>query len=140
MKREGILSGALLGILADAGHGDLVAITDRGFPLARHPVTDVVDISVVPDVPRVNDILGPLSRDLAVEGIIIADETLEQNPGIVTAVRQAFPGVPERTLPHAQMKEMVLNGGEGPNRMIAQVRTGEFSAYANVVLVCGVAF
>lgn len=146
VKKEGILNEALLGILATVGHGDLVAITDRGFPLARHPVTDVVDISVVPDVPRVTDILGPLSRELAVEGIIIAQETLERNPTLVTEIRKAFPGVPEKTLPHAEMKSLVLNGGnggiggEGANRMIAQVRTGEFSAYANVILVCGVAF
>lgn len=49
MKRSGILNPDILRIVAMAGHGDLIAITDRGFPLSRHPITTPIDVSVVGD-------------------------------------------------------------------------------------------
>lgn len=140
MKRNGILNTAVLDIVSAVGHGDLVAVTDRGFPLSRMPVTTAVDVSVVPGVPGMADLLPGLAEILVVEGLIVAEETEAQNKAISAVIRSAFPEVPERVIPHSDFKELVLGGADDGHRMVGQIRTGEYSRYGNVILVCGVAF
>lgn len=140
MKRNGILNAGILNILARAGHGDLIAVTDRGFPLTGADDATAVDVSVVPGIPSIADLLPPLAKTTAVEGVIVAEETHERNEAVTAAIRSAFAGVPEETVPHAAFKEIVLGGGRENHRLIGQIRTGEFTRYGNVILICGVAF
>lgn len=140
MKRGGILNPELLDVIARAGHGDLVVVTDRGFPLSAASNVRAVDLSIAPGLPRLMEVVRPLAVDLVVEKTIIAEETISVNPEIASEIRSAFEGVPEQNIPHDEFKKTVL-AGEGRNgRVVAQIRTGEWSRYGNVILVCGVAF
>jgi D-ribose pyranase len=139
MKRQGLLNPTLLRIISQAGHGDLISITDRGFPLATASSTEVVELSITSGVPSLLTVAIPVMRELQIESLVLAQETVDRNPGLVDAIRREGPGV-EEIVSHAEFKRMVLGGGRGENRMIAQVRSGEFTAYANVILVCGVPF
>jgi D-ribose pyranase len=154
MKRGGLLNSDLLRIIARAGHGDRIVVTDRGFPLSSGPWTEAIDLSVTPGLPRLMDVLAPLVAELAIEGFVLADETEVHNPGVATAIRALLESRLETRIPHTDFKAQVLGGGiagqgasvptgsaSGPNgRIIAQVRTGEWTPYANVMLVCGVSF
>jgi len=140
MKNGGILNGELLDIIARAGHRDLVVVTDRGFPLSSAPHVRTVDLSIVPGLPSLLDVLRPLSEELVVEGTIIAEETLSQNGVIASEVRGMFSAVSETIIPHTQLKETVMSGSGEIGRVVAQIRTGEWTRYGNVVLMCGVAF
>lgn len=46
MKTKGILHNDLAREVARLGHGDMLVITDRGFPFPRHENTICIDVSV----------------------------------------------------------------------------------------------
>ena len=66
-----------------------------------------------------------------VESAVLAAETTDRNPGVAALVRTLF-GAPE-TVSHERLKELSRDA-----RLI--IRTGEATAYANVILRCGVPF
>jgi len=70
---------------------------------------------------------------LQVERIVVAEETGRVSPHIREALSRIFDGVPIEDISHARLKELC-------KQAVAVVRTGEFTPYANVVLVSGVVF
>jgi D-ribose pyranase len=111
MKRGGLLNSDLLRIIARAGHGDRIVVTDRGFPLSSGPWTEAIDLSVTPGLPRLMDVLAPLVAELAIEGFVLADETEVHNPGVATAIRALLESRLETRIPHTDFKAQVLGGG-----------------------------
>ena len=140
MKKTGILNPLILNVIAKAGHRDMIAVTDRGFPLATNGHMTTIDVSIVQNLPTVLDIVIPLLNELVVEEIIIARETIECQPEFLAVIREKNPGVVETVISHAELKQLLLTSFGRNERMIGQIRTGEFSPYMNVILVCGVAF
>jgi len=145
MKKSGILNPSILGLVGKLGHRDMVAVTDRGFPLASDPEITTVDVSVVANLPSVLDVAIPLSREIIVEEVIFATETARENSAFLEKIRSELPGIPETSISHAEFKKLVLGldtetSIQPTDRMIGQIRTGEFTPYTNVVFVCGVSF
>ena len=145
MKRKGILNRQLLELLSCAGHGDMIAVTDRGFPIPRNACTQVIDLGVVPGVPSFGDVLFPLIEELVIEGYILAEETFDYNKTLIDQLHMhpAIKGVREITekiVPHAEFKEMVLSTNSSSAPIAGFIRTGEFTKYTNIILICGVAF
>jgi D-ribose pyranase len=70
---------------------------------------------------------------MQVEKIILAEEVKVRNPKFLKAVKALLPDVPVEFVTHVIFKEMTSDAQ-------AVVRTGEFSPYANVILVSGVVF
>ncbi|MCC6496091.1 MAG: D-ribose pyranase [Propionibacteriaceae bacterium] len=129
MKRTGILNAELNLRLAGLGHTDTVVVADCGLP--RPPGVPVVDLAVVFGVPSFEQVLTALAAEIVVEAAVLAEETTDRNPGVVELVGSLFgrPG----TVPHERLKELSRDA-----RLI--IRTGEATAYANVILRCGVPF
>jgi D-ribose pyranase len=57
MKTKGILHNDLAREVARLGHGDMLVITDRGFPFPRHETQFCIDVSVGRDLPRFVDVV-----------------------------------------------------------------------------------
>lgn len=129
MKRRGVLNAPLSARLAELGHTDLVVVGDAGLP--RPSGVPVVDLALVLGVPSFADVVRALADELVVEGATLADEALAANPPVVDLVRSLF-GEPD-WVSHEDLKRQ-----SGSARLF--VRTGEATAFANVVLRCGVAF
>lgn len=140
MKNGGIVNIDLLEIIARVGHRDLIVVTDRGFPFSSAPHVRTVDLSIVAGLPRLMDVVRPLANELIVEGVIVADETGSENREIASEIKKAFPKIPETVVPHHEFKKTVISGTGSIGRVAAQIRTGEWTRYGNVILVCGVAF
>jgi len=146
MKRKGILNRQLLELLSTVGHGDMIAVTDRGFPLPRRGETRVIDLGIVPGLPSFEDLLFPLLDELVVEGYILAEETFKYNPEMIEHLRncpaiKSDEGIVEQVIPHSDFKGLVLSEGRNGHPSLAGcIRTGEFTKYTNVILICGVAF
>jgi D-ribose pyranase len=70
---------------------------------------------------------------MKVERVILAEEVKDRNPGFLAEVQGLLPGVPVAFVTHAELKTQTASAR-------AVVRTGEFSPYANVILVSGVVF
>jgi len=128
MKRRGIINAPLSGHLARLGHTDLVVVADAGLPLP--PEVPVVDLALVFGTPRFTEVLDALLDEIVVEhGWISA----EADAGVAARWVDERLAAPAERVPHAAFKAML------PGARLA-VRTGEATAYANVVLRCGVPF
>jgi len=147
MKTTGILNSELIRVMARMGHGDLLVITDRGFPFPLHAGTATIDLSVAKNVPRFLDVVLPIVEDFEIEEVIIADETKKVSPDVHKALLRIIAekknkgnDVRIRYIPHDEFKDLVLHGAERGEPLACFVKTGEFTPYANVILVSSVPF
>jgi D-ribose pyranase len=147
MKTHGILHNDLARAVARMGHGDMLVITDRGFPFPRHELTTCIDVSVGRNLPSVADVLKVVLEELEIEKVIIADETktvspktYEQFKKILATKKNKGNEIVEENIPHPEFKDMVLNGSLTGKEVKCFVKCGEFTPYANIILVSGVDF
>jgi D-ribose pyranase len=129
MKEIGILNRALANALVNQGHGDLLMVTDAGFAIPRG--VDVIDLSIEENKPMVLEVLNMLKKYFSVEKIIMANQTREISPTLFRKISESFgDSVPVETTDHSLIKEMSKN-------VKSVIRTGDFTAYGNVILVSG---
>ena len=131
MRRTGLLHAQLAAVIAAMGHGDTLVIADAGLPIP--PGVTCIDLAVSPGVPGVLEVLAAVAGDLVVERFLLADELLARDAMLPIAVRAFFPDASEDHAPHDAFKQRSRGAA-------AIVRTGEFTPYANVLLVAGVPF
>lgn len=148
MKKKGILHGALLELIASAGHADLIVVADRGFPLPSETSgVKVIDLGITQGLPSFLQIVSLVCEELAVEAVIHAEESLEKCPEYIAEAKK-FAGsslrgseLPCTLVSHARFKTAAVSGfDEEFGRVIGFIRTGEFTPYANIMLRCGVVF
>ena len=129
MKEIGILNRDISDILTRAGHQDEVCVCDAGFSIA--PDVKCVDISLKDNSPRLIEVLEEIKKYFSVEKIIIAEETKKNNPTMFNNIIKVFEKEIEiEMIPHKDIKERSKN-------VIGIIRTGEFTAFSNVILVSG---
>jgi D-ribose pyranase len=129
MKEIGILNRDIAAVISEQGHGDLLMVTDAGFAIP--PDVEVIDISLSENKPMVMDLLEELNKFFSVEKMYMSNETREVSPSHFKRVSEAFgKDMDVVTLPHDDIKKM-------SREVKAVIRTGDFTAYANVILVSG---
>lgn len=129
MKEVGIVNRELARVLSEQGHGDLLMVVDAGFAIPKN--ADVVDISLTENCPMVIDTLKELKKFFSVEKLIFANDTKDVSPTLFNNIKKLFgKSVPVEMVTHPQIKEM-------SHKVKAVIRTGDFTAYANVILVSG---
>lgn len=129
MKEVGIVNRELARVLSEQGHGDLLMVVDAGFAIPKG--ADVVDISLSENCPMVIDTLKELKKFFSVEKLIFANDTKAVSPTLFNGIRKLFgKSVPVEMITHPQIKEL-------STKVKAVIRTGDFTAYANVILVSG---
>ncbi len=131
MKKKGILNQPLSRVLAGLGHTDLLVICDGGFNVPLE--VEQVDLAIVPNLPRFFDVLDAILDELVVEKAIVPGETPEVSPHIFEGIKQRLGGVEIELLPNLEFKKLARSAK-------AVVRTGEFTAYSNIILQCGVPY
>lgn len=138
MKRAGILHPALAELIASLGHGDLVVIADAGLPIPPGPLR--IDLAYAPGRPPLLDVLKALLEEMEVEKALLAEEARQHMPrGFYSLLSQELLRLPKVAAqgveyqPHESLKALLKEAR-------AVVRTGEFTPYANVVLLAGVVF
>jgi D-ribose pyranase len=92
-----------------------------------------IDLALTQDVPGAIQTLNVILDEMQVEKVILAEEVQDRNPKFLTEVQKLLPDVPVEFVSHSQLKTRSADAR-------AVVRTGEFSPYANVILVSGVVF
>ena len=132
MKKSGILHAELSRLVASMGHGDLLVIGDAGMPVPGGVPT--IDLALRHGVPGFLDTLATVLSELRVEEGVVAGEMAEASPELSAEFAAAWPSdVQLRRVSHDELKRLTRSAR-------ALVRTGECTAYANVVLVSGVVF
>ncbi len=131
MKKIGLLNQPLSAVIAGMGHMDTLVIADAGLPIAAE--TQRIDLALAEGMPAFLDTLGVVLREMQVERAIVAEEMLDVSPGIYRGIQDLLGDVPIETVTHLTFKEQTRSAR-------AVVRTGEFTPYANIILVAGVVF
>lgn len=131
MKKTGILNSELAAVVAQMGHLDTITVADAGLPIPAGPVR--IDLVVRRDLPRFVDVVAALLEEMVVQEAIVASEMLAVSPDILRQLQQLLGPIPIRPVPHTEFKMLTRDSR-------AVVRSGEFTPYANVLLVAGVAF
>lgn len=130
MKKSGILNDRLSGALATLGHTDLVLVVDAGFPIPRD--AQRIDLAIAENLPDLRTILGLISEEIIVEGVVRAEDVPANNPRLDEWLRSTFDGAEFTAVTHAEML------GEMAKRAKVIVRTGAFEPWGNIGLFCGV--
>lgn len=139
MKKFGILNSDIARVLAYMGHTDTLAIGDCGLPIPE--TTERIDLALEFGKPSFMDVLKPVSNDMKIEKIFLAEEIREQNPQILLEIEELFKEIEEKTgqkvevkfVSHAELKKKTES-------CKAVIRSGETTPYANIILQSGCIF
>jgi len=133
MKKIGTLNSHLSRVIASMGHSDRLVVCDSGLPIPRGGET--IDLALVKNIPRFLDTVRVVLEELEVEGAVIATEMEDSNPRLYRDLMSLLKGIRVKKVPHEKIKSLTRQNGN-----IVFVRTGEATAYANVILISGVTF
>lgn len=131
MKRHGILNADVSRVLSYMGHKDMIAIGDCGLPIPDE--TERIDLAIQLGSPSFLEVLKPVSEDMKVEKIFLAEEIRDCNPDIHERILRLFSEqYPERMpeieyITHDRLKELTAS-------CRAVIRSGENTPYANIIL------
>jgi len=131
MKKGGILNKKLCEVIASLGHTDTVVICDAGLPIPDE--NQRVDLALEQGIPGQIQVLRALLKEITVEKAILADEIRKVSPKMHEEILKVLGDIEVEYVPHSEFKKLT-------EKSKAIVRTGEFTPYANVILVCGCAF
>lgn len=139
MKKFGILNSDIARVLAYMGHTDTLAIGDCGLPIPE--TTERIDLAIEFGKPSFMDVLKPVSNDMKIEKIILAEEIREQNPQMLLEIEELFKEIEEKTgqkvevefVSHTELKKKTES-------CKAVIRSGETTPYANIILQSGCIF
>jgi len=131
MKKIGILNQPLSAVVAGLGHMDQLVVADAGLPIPAGP--ERIDLALKEGLPGFAETLQVILEEVKVESAIVAEEMVSSNPKVYQQLAKLLVDIPIETIPHVEFKKKT---GEAR----AVVRTGEFSPYANVILISGVVF
>lgn len=139
MKRGNMLNSEISAVISRMGHMDGLTIGDAGLPIPEG--CRRIDLAVRPGLPPFTDVLETVLEELCVEKILLAEEIRSVNPegldeilGILAEYEKKTGYKPAMTfVSHEKFKKKTASTK-------AVIRTGEVSAYANIILYSGVTF
>jgi D-ribose pyranase len=131
MKKIGIINQPISAVIASLGHTDTIVIADAGLPIPAAPQR--IDLALTAGTPGFMETLRVILTEMQVERAIVAQEMLDVSPAVYQAVTELLGPLPIETIPHQNFKEQTASAK-------AVIRTGEFTPYANIILVAGVVF
>lgn len=110
---------------------DELLIVDAAYPLP--PDSHVIDLTLIPGIPRFLDVLRAVAEELVIEAITVASEIHENSERLYQEMLKIVGEIDVDEVPHHEFREQSL-GVKGV------IRTAEFTPYANVRILCGSAF
>jgi len=131
MKKTGLLNQPISTAIAGLGHTDSLVVADAGLPIPAGPTR--IDLALTQGIPTFVDTLRTVLIEMQVERVIIAEEMTTVSPALYQTIKDILGDTPIEMCPHEAFKTMTAEAK-------AVVRTGEFTPYANIILVSGVVF
>ena len=129
MQEIGLLNRELARFVSQQGHHDLLMVVDAGFAIPNG--LDVVDLSLTINVPTVPEVLAVLRDYYSVEKLILARETRDVSPSLYKIMINSF----EENMNIELIDHLALK--EKSKQVKLVIRTGDFTAYGNIILVSG---
>ena len=124
---QGILNPALNHLLCRIRHTNALVIADAAFPF--WPQIETVDLALVRGIPTIPQVLNAILPNFKTGAIHMAEEFQSHNSAETQSLfTNAFGGVPVHFEPHIEFKKRVPHA-------IGLVRTGDTTAYGNLILI-----
>lgn len=128
MKKIGIINAPTASVIAHLEHSDMLTVADAGLPI---PVTTQrIDLALKPGIPSFLETLEVVLEEMYVEKAFVSNDILTVSPHIYAGIQKLLGNIPIEALPHNEFKKL-----SGTSKAI--IRTGEFTPFANVILVAG---
>jgi D-ribose pyranase len=139
MKKTSLINSEISYIISKLGHGDSIVIADSGLPIPDH--VRRVDLAIKKGIPSFIDVLDAVLMEQRVEEIIIARETEEISPMLYQEIMAKLNEVElaetvKIKILKVSHEELKRETGSAK----AVIRSGEYTAYANIILKSGVVF
>jgi D-ribose pyranase len=132
MKKTPLINIALSRVIASLGHGDRLVIGDAGMPVPAG--VELIDLALTRGIPAFVEVLQAVLAEMQVESHVVAEEMVQRQLPPWQALEAAGSAIGQRrVVSHEALKELTREAR-------AFVRTGEYTPYANVMLVAGVTF
>ncbi|AVI94760.1 D-ribose pyranase [Oenococcus oeni] len=131
MKKTTVINSEISSVIAGMGHMDWLGIGDAGMPVPLG--TKKIDLALTKNLPSFIDVLKNVLTELEVQKIYLADEIKTKNPAQLQAIKQLMPSVEIEFVPHSELKKNLA-------KTHAFIRTGEMTAFSNIILESGVVF
>jgi len=131
VKRGRILNAELSKAIAMMGHGDLFMVCDAGFPVPLDRWR--VDLAVTHNVPDLYTVLDLVLAELSVEKLLYTDLIREGNRPLLERLESMFAGTGAEL--EAVSNDHMLGDLARAAKVI--VRTGAFTPWGNLGIVCG---
>ena len=139
MKKCTVLNADISSVISRLGHTDTLVVCDAGLPIPRG--TQRIDMALTQGVPSFMQVLEVVTAEMQVESAILAAEIEMHNPQLHAAVLKHLEALQQRQgntiavhyTTHEQFKQQTVDSQ-------AIVRSGECSAFANIILCAGVTF
>jgi D-ribose pyranase len=130
LKKTGLLNRDISALISRLGHQDTICISDAG--LAIPDSINLIDVSPEDNVPRLIEVLKLIKKNLFIESILLTEELKNSCPNMFKNVTNLFKNKKAKleVITHKDFKEKV-------RLCKGVIRTGEFTAYSNVILVTG---
>jgi D-ribose pyranase len=129
MQEIGIINRGIAAAISKQGHQDLLMVTDAGFAIPDG--VEVIDISLGENKPLVPEVLAELKNFFSVEKMIMARQTKDVSPSLFNKISKAFGDKMEvEVIDHSELKKL-------SREVKTIIRTGDFTAFGNVILVSG---
>lgn len=139
MKKGTLLNSELSYVISKLGHTDEITISDAGLPIPDG--VQRIDLALCHGVPEFIRTVQTVIAEMKVEGVVLAKEFKEVSPEHHEQLIRILDQEEKKTgeaidisyVSHEEFKRLTHNSK-------AIVRTGEFTAYANVIFKSGVVF
>lgn len=131
MKKIGTLNQPLSSVISGLGHLDTIVVADAGLPIPA--TTKRIDLALTKDIPGFIETVQVILDEVQVEQAVVAEEMVTESSETYRLLQDLLMDIPIDTIPHIEFKKRT-------SLACAVVRTGEFTPYANVILVSGVVF
>ncbi|KAA3664620.1 MAG: D-ribose pyranase [Chloroflexi bacterium] len=128
MKKVGIINQPIAAVVGGLGHTDMITIADAGLPIPA--AAQRIDLALTRGIPSFLETLQVVLSELFVEKAIVAEELKSVSPKMYETLVEVLGKTPIEFMPHEDFKRETA-----VSRAI--IRTGEFTPYANVILVTG---
>lgn len=130
MRPGRILHPQLARGLAECGHGDIVLVTDSGFPIPKG--ADRIDLGYYEGQVDVLDILKMLRKELYVEQVAFDPAVKNCHPVLYRQLQEIYTGSGAvfSGILHEELVEKIA-----PKAKLI-IRSGSFNAWANIALTC----
>ncbi|HSM24430.1 MAG TPA: D-ribose pyranase [Anaerolineaceae bacterium] len=128
MKKIGIINAPIASVIAHLEHSDMLTVADAGLPTPA--TTQRIDLALKPGTPGFLETLEVVLSEMYVEKAFVSEDILSISPHIYKGIQKLLGSVPIETLPHVEFKKL-----SGSTKAI--IRTGEFTPFANVILIAG---